>query len=91
MNFFIESLPMIRSTGVALRMCSLISKVSYLLLLSSKNVTRNRNIVFDFKQRLCTLCKEFKDIFSNELPAAPAKIPEFHLTVKDNEIESCSK
>ena len=33
-------------------MCALLSKVSYLLLLSSKNVTRNRSIVFDFKQRL---------------------------------------
>ena len=41
--------------------------------------------VLDLQHRLCTLCKEFKDIFSNELPAAPAKIPEFHLTVKDNE------
>ena len=30
---------MIRSTGVALRMCALMSKVSYLLLLSFKNVT----------------------------------------------------
>ena len=39
----------------------------------------------DPQHRLRTLCKEFKDIFSNELPAAPAKIPEFHLTVKDNE------
>ena len=53
LNFLIESLTMIRSTGVALRMCALTSKVSYLLLLSSKNVvTRNRSIVFDFKQRL---------------------------------------
>ena len=43
---------MIMSTGVALRMYALISKVSYLLLLSSKNVTRNRSIVFAFKQRL---------------------------------------
>ena len=39
----------------------------------------------DLQHRLHTLCKEFKDIFSNELPAAPAKIPEFHLTVKDDE------
>ena len=39
----------------------------------------------DLQHRLRTLCKEFKDIFSNELPAAPAKIPEFHLTVKDDE------
>ena len=39
----------------------------------------------DLQHRLRTLCKEFKDIFSNELPAAPAKIPEFHLTVKDHE------
>ena len=39
----------------------------------------------DLQHRLRTLCNEFKDVFSNELPAAPAKIPEFHLTVKDNE------
>ena len=39
----------------------------------------------DLQRRLRTLCKEFKDIFSNELPAAPAKIPEFHLIVKDDE------
>ena len=39
----------------------------------------------DLQHRLRTLCKEFKDIFSNELPAIPAKIPEFHLTVKDDE------
>ena len=39
----------------------------------------------DLQHRLRTLCKEFEDIFSNELPAAPAKIPEFHLTVKDDE------
>ena len=39
----------------------------------------------DLQHRLRTLCKEFKDIFSDELPAAPAKIPEFHLTVKDDE------
>ena len=39
----------------------------------------------DLQHRLRTLCKEFKDIFSNELPTAPAKIPEFHLTVKDRE------
>ena len=29
----------------------------------------------DLQHRLRTLCNEFKDIFSNELPAAPAKIP----------------
>ena len=39
----------------------------------------------DLQHRLRTLCNEFKDIFSNELPAAPAKIPEFHLIVKDHE------
>ena len=39
----------------------------------------------DRQHRLRTLCNEFKDIFSNELLAAPAKIPEFHLTVKDDE------
>ena len=27
----------------------------------------------DLQHRLLTLCKEYKDIFSNELPAAPAK------------------
>ena len=37
----------------------------------------------DLQQRLRTLCTEFKDIFSNELPAATAKIPEFHLVVKE--------
>ena len=37
----------------------------------------------DLQHRLHTLCKEFKDIYSNELPAAPAKIPGFHL--KDDE------
>ena len=39
----------------------------------------------DLQHRLRTSCNEFKDIFSNELPAAPAKIPEFQLTVKDHE------
>ena len=39
----------------------------------------------DLQHRLRTLCNEFKDILSNELPAAPAKIPQFHLTVKDDE------
>ena len=38
----------------------------------------------DLQDRLRTSCKKFKDIFSNELPAAPAKIPELHLTVKDD-------
>ena len=38
----------------------------------------------DLLHRLRTLCMEFKDILSNELPAAPAKIPEFNL-VKDDE------
>ena len=28
-----------------------------------------------------TLCTEFKDIFSNELPAEPAKVPPFELIV----------
>ena len=37
----------------------------------------------DLQQRLRTLYTEFKDIFSNELPAAPAKIPDFHLVVKE--------
>ena len=39
----------------------------------------------DLQHRLRTLCNEFKDIFGNELPAALANIPEFHLTVKDLE------
>ena len=39
----------------------------------------------DLQHRLRTSCNEFKDIFSKKLPAAPAKIPEFHLTVKDLE------
>ena len=38
----------------------------------------------DLQHRLRTLCAEFKDIFSNELPAAPAKILEFHLLVKES-------
>ena len=37
----------------------------------------------DLQQRLRTLCTEFRDKFSNELPAAPVKIPEFHLVFKE--------
>ena len=33
------------------------------------------------QKRLRTLCTEFRDIFSNELPAKPAAIPEFDLVV----------
>ena len=33
----------------------------------------------DLQHRLRTLCIEYKGIFSNELPAAPANIPEFHV------------
>ena len=29
------------------------------------------------------LCKEFRDVFSNELPKEPARIPEFNLVVDD--------
>ena len=45
----------------------------------------------DLQHRLRTSCKEFEDILSNELPAAPAKIPEFHLTVKDSERKVAQK
>ena len=37
----------------------------------------------DLQRRLRSLCQEFKDIFSNELPAAPAKIKNFQLEVDD--------
>ena len=35
----------------------------------------------DLQSRLRTLCTEFADIFSNELPKEPADIPPFHLIV----------
>ena len=37
----------------------------------------------DLQRRLRSLCREFKDIFSNELPASPAKMRNFHLEVDD--------
>ena len=37
----------------------------------------------DLQRRLRSLCQECKDIFSNELPAVPAKIKNFHLEVDD--------
>ena len=38
----------------------------------------------DLQERLHALCEEFRDVFSNELPKEPARIPEFNLLV-DNE------
>ena len=35
----------------------------------------------DLQLKIRTLCAEFEDIFSNELPAEPAKIPPFNLIV----------
>ena len=35
----------------------------------------------DLQSRLRTLCTEFADIFSNELPKEPADIPPFNLIV----------
>jgi hypothetical protein len=37
----------------------------------------------DQQNKLRLLCNEFRDIFSNELPASPANIPPFDLTVDD--------
>ena len=37
----------------------------------------------DLQSRLRTLCTEFADIFSNELPKEPADIPPFNLIVDD--------
>ena len=37
----------------------------------------------DLQSRLRTLCTEFADIFSNELPKDPADIPSFNLIVDD--------
>ena len=45
------------------------------------HISGNENL----QHRLRTLCNDFNGIFSNELPSAPAKIPEFHLTIKDDE------
>ena len=35
----------------------------------------------DLQKRLRSLCEDFRDIFSNELPKEPARIPEFNLVV----------
>ena len=37
----------------------------------------------DLQERLHALCEEFRDVFSNELPKEPARIPEFNLVVDD--------
>ena len=37
----------------------------------------------DLQKRLHVLCEEFRDVFSNELPKEPARIPEFNLVVDD--------
>ena len=37
----------------------------------------------DLQYRLRTLCTEFSDIFSNDLPKEPANIPPFNLTVEN--------
>ena len=36
----------------------------------------------DLQQKIRKVCLKYRDIFSNELPAAPAKIPEFTLDVQ---------
>ena len=36
----------------------------------------------NLQENIRTLCTEFKDIFSNELPAEPAKIEPFNLVVE---------
>ena len=36
----------------------------------------------DLQQKIRNVCVKYRDIFSNELPAAPAKIPEFTLDVQ---------
>ena len=43
----------------------------------------------NLQENIRTLCTEFKDIFSNELPAEPAKIEPFNLVV-ETEMESTS-
>ena len=35
----------------------------------------------DLLQKIRNVCLQYRDIFSNELPAAPAKIPAFTLVV----------
>jgi hypothetical protein len=35
----------------------------------------------DLQSQIRSICEEFRDIFSNELPPTPASIPPFHLVV----------
>ena len=57
------------------------------------NTSSNTDILFlihfygdeDLQSRLCTLCTEFSDIFSNDLPKEPAKIPPVDLIVDNPE------
>ena len=46
--------------------------------LSLINIKGDSNL----RENIRTLCTEFKDIFSNELPAEPAKIKPFNLVVE---------
>ena len=41
----------------------------------------------DFQHKIRKVCLKYRDIFSNELPAAPAKIPEFTLHVQKEKWE----
>ena len=41
----------------------------------------------DLQSQIRSLCEEFRDIFSNELPPTPASIPPFHLVVDDSKWE----
>ena len=41
----------------------------------------------DLQHKIRKVCPEYRDIFSNELPAAPAKIPEFTLDVQKEKWE----
>ena len=41
----------------------------------------------DLQSQIRSLCEEFRDIFSNELPSTPASIPPFHLVVDDSRWE----
>ena len=46
--------------------------------LSLTNIKGDSNL----QENIRTLCTEFKDIFSNELPAEPAKIAPFNLVLE---------
>ena len=41
----------------------------------------------DLQVRLRALCNKYKNIFCNELPGAPAKVPKFSLTVQTEKCE----